>query len=165
MTKKSFKTALIALVMMMPIMALRAENVPVVKTDKTEYAVEEKISVTVTEISKDATIKVWYSVVDSKNDVIKDSNVIKDSKNDVIKDSKNDAFKDNKSDVVKSEERKEMKKISDTEHYLLVSEDMAGKCIKIVAENTKDKTFSKEVNVQIKESKPTSKSTSPMPKP
>ena len=131
MTKKSLKIALVALVMM-PMMALtmngqtaastaerNAGKAPVISVDKRSYSVGDKIAVTVSDISKDATITVWYNVVS------------------------------NEKEEGKLENRKEMRKASENEHSLLVEKDFAGKWIIIVAENTKERVFSKEIVVQI----------------
>jgi len=128
MTKKSLKIALVALVMM-PMMAFgqtaatAERNItgkePVISVDKRSYSVGDKIAVTVSDISKDAAITVWYNVVD------------------------------NEKEEGKPENRKEMKKISENEHYMIVEKDWNGKWIRIVAENTKERVFSKEIVVQI----------------
>jgi len=137
MTKKSLKIALVALVMM-PMMALTvngqtaataaernaAGKEPVISVDKRSYSVGDKITVKVSEISRDATITVWYNVVE------------------------------NEREEGKPENRKEMRKTSESEHYLTVDKEWAGKCIRIVAENRKERVFSKEIVVQILPSKP-----------
>ena len=132
MTKKSLKIALVALVMM-PMMAFgqtaatAERNItgkePVISVDKRSYSVGDKIAVTVSDISKDAAITVWYNVVD------------------------------NEKEEGKPENRKEMKKISENEHYTVVEKDWNGKWIRIIAEDRKERVSSKEIVVQILPSK------------
>ena len=139
MTKKSLKIALVALVMM-PMMALTmngqtaaernaAEKGPVISVDKRLYSVGDKITVKVSEITRDATITVWYNVIE------------------------------NEREEGKPENRKEMRKTSESEHSLTVDKEWAGKWIKIVAENTKEKVFSNEIIVPITSQDPASRRT------
>jgi len=132
MTKKSLKIALVALVMM-PMMALTVNGQTaastaernaagkelIISVDKRSYSVGDKITVKVSDISKDAVITVWYNVVG------------------------------NEKEEGKLENRKEMRKISENEHVLVVEKDFAGKWIRIVAENKKERVSSKEIIVQI----------------
>jgi len=100
-----------------------AGKAPVISVDQKSYSIGDKITVRVSEISKDASITVWYNVVD------------------------------NEKEEGKPENRKEMKKISENEHYTIVEKDWNGKWIRIIAEDRKERVSSKEIVVQILPSK------------
>ena len=156
MTKKSLKIALVALVMM-PMMALTMNGqsaastsapasdrnatgkAPVITVEKRDYSVGDKITVKVSNIptaavssaassanrnAKEATITVWYEVVELSAVSASAASNARASK-------------------------KAMKKVSNSEHTLVVDKAWAGKQLKIVAENTTEKVFCNEIVVKI----------------